>query len=364
MIIGCARSMWLEVFQTGDVIMKFREDGTKFYIIIKGDCQILVPKTEDDGNWKMETEVMTEGQYLHMMNSPEEATINIIRIKEKSKKKLPKWMKQYQIEQKEKYGEKYMERTQQIELGEFMKELVSSINSNPTLNSVKKEQIICYIRNPTREEYTINRMFEVNWIGDGKGVGDKALADEKKWNATVRAMAPTYCAVMSKESYIQHLKDNEKKNQEEKQAKMENFSTFKKSASSVRKDLLYSLKEWEIGNGYKLYEENHVDHKLYFLIEGKFEITKQVHEFKFPDEEKSKYNLSNPKEGFTYLIEFHYEGLEIPDEMKKNHMNFCLNNVALFRWPYELQSAISRYKDIIKPNKEQKYRSTSTKVLK
>ena len=71
------------------------------------------------------------------------------------------------MEQKEKYGEKYMERTQRIELAEFMKELVSSINNNPTLNSVKKEQIICYIRNPTREEYTINRMFEVNRIGDG-----------------------------------------------------------------------------------------------------------------------------------------------------------------------------------------------------
>ena len=163
------------MFQTGDVIMKFREDGTKFYIIIKGDCQILVPTSENDGNWKMETEIMTEGQYLHMMNSPEEAMINIIRIKEKSKKKLPKWMKQYQMEQKEKYGEKYMERTQRIELAEFMKELVSSINNNPTLNSVKKEQIICYIRNPTREEYTINRMFEVNRIGDGRGVGDKAL---------------------------------------------------------------------------------------------------------------------------------------------------------------------------------------------
>ena len=44
-------------------------------------------------------------------------------------------------------------------------------------------------------------MFEVARKNDGEGFGEKALQNDQKRTATIRAMSTTYCAVISKENF-------------------------------------------------------------------------------------------------------------------------------------------------------------------
>jgi len=119
-----------------------------------------------------------------------------------------------------------------------------------------------------------NIMLEVNQLGQGAGIGEIALVDDKPRNATIICLEDTHFATLEKEDFIKV----EGKNLRKKYAKdvefLSKFTFLEDLTRKTKQKICYPMITQNFVLNQKLFSEGDPVKYIYFLEEGEFEVTK------------------------------------------------------------------------------------------
>lgn len=128
-----------------------------------------------------------------------------------------------------------------------------------------------------KQFYIYNLMMKVNTLDSGVGFGEKAIKNKNnKWEATVIANEECYLAALDKENYEKFMADATKRETEWKIKVVELYPVFNKFVRKVKTELLLYLTFMDVKVNHVLFKEKDAADYVYFIIEGKFEITKTI----------------------------------------------------------------------------------------
>ena len=122
----------------------------------------------------------------------------------------------------------------------------------------------------------INNYIQVATLGDGFSFGELALINNKPRAATIRTLAPSYFAVLDKDSYQKVLGSKFKKELSEKVEFLKSMPIFSDWTRGALEKLTFFFKEKDFLRNHYVFKEGEVWKHWYIVIDGEFEITKNV----------------------------------------------------------------------------------------
>lgn len=133
------------------------------------------------------------------------------------------------------------------------------------------------------KEYT-----QVATLGTGFSFGELALINNKPRAASIRCLAPSWFAVLDKESYQTVLGAIYKKQLNAKVDFLKSIPVFSDWTRAALEKLTYYFKEKEFKRGHYVFREAEPAKWTYIVLEGEFELTKdQISE----DKDKKEGNV-------------------------------------------------------------------------
>ena len=222
----------IERYETDHRIIKYGEDGEKFYIILKGKTRALKPVTVEKN--------MTAKEYIKCLNH--------IKFVELDESKL----------------KRYEENNRNLINYSLLK------NSNYNISYITIDL----------EYNKVFRVEEEKIIGfrkEGDEFGEVALINKVPRTATMIADGECFLAVLEKNDYNRILKEMEdNKNQELMQEIRANYLIFRNWGKRYFLKLIMHLKKVNFSSGTILYKQNDNSDSFFLTTKGQFEICSVV----------------------------------------------------------------------------------------
>ncbi|CAI2368994.1 unnamed protein product [Moneuplotes crassus] len=155
------------------------------------------------------------------------------------------------------------------------------------------------------ENYTIKYLKKISELKSGDSFGDLSLIYNKPRLATIKTVTPAEFALLSKEQYDSTLKALEQQKIEQKIEELDCIAFFKEYSRAFKSRLLYAVKIYDLHKDQVVFKEGMKDNKLYFIVRGEFEVSKNI------------ILHSDPR-----LPQFEYKLLEPAEEAKRKHLIF------------------------------------------
>ncbi|CDW91734.1 cyclic nucleotide-binding domain containing protein [Stylonychia lemnae] len=249
-IYQCCRELKCRKYATDQKIIQYGEDGNEFYIIIKGEVDILTPKT---------VEVQLSQSELHEYIDLNQELI----IWDRHNKHL---LEQYHDQNRASNSSSNLLKSQMSSVGGTMRGMMK--RSFQTLMLSQDREI--------QAPYEFQFLTTSLTLNSGLGFGELALMNSsskkpEKRAATVISKTESYLAVLERDDFTKVFLYSMQKKLD---AKVEFFKNFRISEGISRTNLnklSYYLKEKQFRRRDIVFKEGDVADVVYFIKEGEFE---------------------------------------------------------------------------------------------
>jgi CRP-like cAMP-binding protein len=241
------------------MIFKKGETGTKFYIIIRGNCSVfdIVDKT-----FKFSFREFLE--YIRLQHQ------NILKVNNKSKCKFPAIYKLIK-------NTNAFKTSPNLDM-KFYDKLVAEVKDKELLATIKLSDLCLRLTDEQREDYRIVYQKKLNTVRNGCQFGELALIESKTRSATIIANEFTECAVLDKAPFNRILKNYEKEKMDRQISDMRKFLIFNSVYRHDRIKTIYEkMNKIKLIKGQKLVKEGDAFDRIYVVKEGELRISKRLH---------------------------------------------------------------------------------------
>ena len=229
-----AQVLTIEIFQAGECIVNYGEFGDKFYILLLGELNVLIPV--------------------------------ISRSAPSSDQDLSKIISQLSIVQTSEERQKFKQQKRATikEIRELEGPGIQFSNKGPInldLDYLKKLG-------------KIEEMQQVGILSPGDSFGELALLKDKPRAATIQAKTVSVLAVLSKESFNSVLSHEAEKELKEKVNFLCKLPIFKNYSRQAVQQLSFYFEELRFIKGQYIYKENSISDYVYLVYEGEVKMFK------------------------------------------------------------------------------------------
>ncbi|CAI2383968.1 unnamed protein product [Moneuplotes crassus] len=251
----CAKVMTLEEYKPNKIVFNYGEIGTKFYLIIKGSVNVLIPCTQ-----KFD---LTYAEYVKFIKEHEGLILSVNGVKFFS----------------------YPYPCDRVAHNPIFKEanevdsyLVDKLLQNITQKELRSTVFSLHkkFKDKRKDTYILHYLTCVKTLKSGDQFGELALLNSKPRAATIMTVEDTSLAVLSKKGFDRNLKNSENTKLEREIKELNNFGIFKNLTRTSKSKLVKCIVKEEIKKGQYLCKENEENVYLYIIKEGKFEIQKEL----------------------------------------------------------------------------------------
>ncbi|CAI2370917.1 unnamed protein product [Moneuplotes crassus] len=317
-VINCYKKLtYSRVDQRDKEVVKFGTHGSYFYIILKGIVSVYVPNSCNVQLNIIEYYKLLS-EYSDMILSIDgEETWNLPVISNHLKENAES-MSLGRIVAKLDRNEKLLVENpdlSQTPLNKSLKNKSKAYNfQNLAIMNNMNSKIKSTVEGKTLkiENYNIKYLKKACELKEGDSFGDLSLIYNKPRLATIKTVTPVEFALLSKEQYDSTLKALEQQKIDKKIEELDCIAFFKEYSRAFKSRLLYAVDICDFHKGQVVFKEGMKDNKIYFIIKGEFEVSKNITVH------------SDPR-----LPLFEYKLLEPDTEAKKKHYQFFTENVNL-----------------------------------
>ncbi|CDW89823.1 UNKNOWN [Stylonychia lemnae] len=287
------KCLYLEQFQTDDIVCNFGEKGEKFYIVLKGIVGVKVP-----------TEIKTTCKnYFEIMKFLIRQKQNVTKLKDNHSRVVKKFIDSIGSEPLDKLeGLEQLisfidKRRQVLEFERQLQQIEDNASNNdsfviPTTDIKKKKQ--AQIDQSQKEQF-INEfqkqiliqkdttktisfsiqlivLTEVAQLEEGKSFGELALITDQNRKATVYCKTNNVAlAVLMKGDYQRYIGDSFKQKMDDAIKVLKNYDIFKKVSMRRLFTLYYYAKEKHYSKQCYLYRQDDKIDGVYLIVNGSYE---------------------------------------------------------------------------------------------
>lgn len=282
----CCSVMYLEEYEKNDVIITFGEQAKKFYIILEGTVSVMVPikkkiklTIQEYKRYEDVCEKVSEESYsssLESSNSSE--SIELVQSKVLNRHRPLAVVNVKEILEKFRL--------------EDNKSLLKKENTNPHIENEEKiisrlfrdklrkekREILNVIKESNQEfiEIEIDKMEEVDELGNGDSFGELALISDRPRAASVIAKEHVSVLVLKKNQFKEILGSISEKNVAGKVRILQNLPYFAYWSKISLSKLSYYFQVQEIVHKQPLFVQGQKVNGIYFVVDGEFVMTKKV----------------------------------------------------------------------------------------
>ena len=279
---NCCEVMTLEEYGRGDIIIKFGEQGEKFYIILRGNVSVMIPVKK---SVKLRKDQIS--QYKNL-NSSESSSLksesdsddsedidNIpLPIKKERREGIPvasvsEILKKLQLDKKNsiKHQKENFGLNDEMNMAKLFKKHINK----------ETKDLIKVIKSSDNEfiEIEINKHEEVSILSAGDSFGELALISDRPRSATIVAKERVSLLVINKTQFRKILGNLAEKRMNSKLKFIQSLSYFNAwSKTGIFKIAAY-FQSFVIARNQTLFFEGKEAKELYFIKEGEFLISKK-----------------------------------------------------------------------------------------
>ena len=234
-----AKSLSLEIYESGENIVNYGEVGDKFYIVLFGKLAVLIPS-------------IGSSRPGSRSSSRAEIRASILKRSDEQENKV-----------------KVQARADKQEV-EYLKRLVA-----PGITVNRKEPMRLDIEYFSRVGL-INQMKEVSELKPGDSFGELALMSDKPRAASIEAKEISILAVLSKDEFKKVLIQEAERALNEKINYLEKLPIFRGYSRGLVGKLSYYFQEIKYKKGDVVYKENSQATQIFFVNSGEFKLSQNI----------------------------------------------------------------------------------------
>ena len=227
-----AQVLTIEIFQQGDSIVNYGEFGNKFYILLLGELNVLIPVISPTRP-SSQLDLRKSISRLSMIQTPEER--------------------------------------QRIRLGKRSIKEINELEGPGIL--VGNKDAMQLDMNYLMKLGMVEDMKQVATLNPGDSFGELALLNDKPRAATIQAKTLSVLAVLSKEGFKEVLSHEAEKALKEKVNFLCALPIFKSSSRQSVQKLSFYFEELKFKKGQYIYKENSKCDHVYIIFEGEVQIS-------------------------------------------------------------------------------------------